>query len=158
MRRMNSQGYTVIELMIVVAIIGILAAIVYPNYQDYIRKARRSDGSTALQSLQMAQQTFRSSCRWFAGQIDTVGGDSSGTDDCNASAALSDIDVRSYSEENYYTIDITAGSASGTGYIATATAVGGQTTDVAGNVSCAILTLTVSGDEPNGARTPTDCW
>ena len=37
------KGFTLIELMIVVAVIGVLAAIAYPSYQDSVRKARRAD-------------------------------------------------------------------------------------------------------------------
>lgn len=49
MRR--SLGFTLIELMITVAIIGILSAIAYPSYQDYVKQARRADAQASLMEL-----------------------------------------------------------------------------------------------------------
>ena len=57
----RAQGFTMIELMIVVAIIGIISAIGYPSYLDYITKTRRADGHLALmnasQSLERCKAT-----------------------------------------------------------------------------------------------------
>ena len=56
-----AKGFTLIEIMIVVAIVAILAAIAYPSYQESIRKSRRSDAQAALQGLAQAMERFYTS-------------------------------------------------------------------------------------------------
>lgn len=54
------RGFTLIELMVVVAIVAILAAISYPSYQEYVLKTGRADGKAKLAEVMSAQERFYS--------------------------------------------------------------------------------------------------
>ncbi len=54
----KQKGITLIELMIVVAIVGVLASIAYPSYRDQMIKTRRSDGQAMLMEVMNAQERF----------------------------------------------------------------------------------------------------
>ena len=68
------QGFTLIELMIVVAIIGILAAIALPAYQDYTARAQATEGFSITGGIRadMAEQ-FAQEADWTAVTVDTTG-------------------------------------------------------------------------------------
>lgn len=144
----RSLGFTLLELMITVAIVAILAVIAYPSYLDSIRKARRADGIAALANVQQAQQKLRASCRFFAGAL-------GGGDVCGASAADSTIRASASSPDGRYIVSVS--NASGTSYTLTATPQGDQANDDEGGVTCTLV-LAVSAANPNGARTPAACW
>jgi type IV pilus assembly protein PilE len=55
-----ASGFTLVELMIAVAIVGILAAIAYPSYVDSVRKGRRNDGMNALLQAAQKLEVYRS--------------------------------------------------------------------------------------------------
>jgi type IV pilus assembly protein PilE len=77
MKRTTFYGFTLIELMIVVVIIGVLAAIAYPAYTKYSVQTRRSDAQIALTQAATLQEKFYSDCGHYA-QI-LVGGRACGT-------------------------------------------------------------------------------
>lgn len=67
------DGFTLIELMIVVAVIGILAAIAYPAYQDQVRKTRRADAQGALVELaQFMERVYTQNNTYKPGGTDPV--------------------------------------------------------------------------------------
>jgi type IV pilus assembly protein PilE len=55
----SNKGITLIELLIVIVIVGILAAIAIPVYTNYMQRARRADAKTALEQLRASQEMFR---------------------------------------------------------------------------------------------------
>lgn len=139
MNQRLSRGFTLIELMIVVAIIAILAAIAMPAYTDYVRRARRSDAIQELLRLQQAQE------KWRAGHSTYSDGKEAGTTVVPISIA------------HYKAVAISATSA--TAYKFSVDADGDQTNDKQNGTGCTPLTLDF-GVAAVGVvtQTPSVCW
>ncbi|WP_199139707.1 type IV pilin protein [Delftia sp. ASV31] len=138
MKPQRASGFTLIEVMIVVAIIGILSAIALPSYNTYVLRGYRSEGKAAL--MQAAQWLERSAT-------------ATGTYPLTAAFPTSLTTIPS----GRYTVGIT--STDGASYTLTATAQGAQTKDKCGN-----LTLNQAGVRgANGKKQgetgyDPDCW
>ncbi|GAA6144341.1 type IV pilin protein [Thalassolituus maritimus] len=75
---MNSdylKGFSVLELIVVLAIVGILASVAYPSYQDSVRKANRSDAIAELQGILAAQERYFLANRKYAIALSSLGFD-----------------------------------------------------------------------------------
>lgn len=73
MRPRSHSGFTLLELMITVAVVGILAAVAYPSYTDYIRKGKRGTAQAALMELASKQQTYLLDRRVYSNSTSTLG-------------------------------------------------------------------------------------
>ncbi|WP_462387429.1 type IV pilin protein [Acidovorax sp. Q11] len=140
---MNQQqrGFTLIEVMIVVAIVAILTAIALPSYTEYVRRGHRAEARAAL--LQAAQWMERAAT-------------ATGTYPATASFPATLTTIKS----GRYTIALAsppASAASGTAYTLTATPAGGQAGD-----RCGSYTLTHTGvrgaASAASATLITECW
>jgi len=67
MAKSRIRGFTLIEMMIVVAIVGVLAAIAYPSYQQYLKRSSRTAAETFMMDLSNRQQQYFLDQRVYAG-------------------------------------------------------------------------------------------
>ncbi|OQX92036.1 MAG: hypothetical protein B6D58_04960 [candidate division Zixibacteria bacterium 4484_95] len=70
----SNNGFTLVELMITVAILGVLATIAIPAYHNYINRAKQSDAIIGLKAAQMAQEQFFSENNRYASTVDILPG------------------------------------------------------------------------------------
>lgn len=132
---MNNKGFTLLELMIVVAVIGILAAIAWPQYQQYVLKTNRTDGTSEL--LEIAQELERCYTRFNAYN--------------DANCDIDNADVIDSDDKKY---QVTVASAATT-FTLTAAPQGLQTNDT----ECGSLSLTQAGVRgETGTLTADECW
>jgi type IV pilus assembly protein PilE len=91
----GARGFTLIELMLGIVVIGVLLAVAYPSFTDQVRKSRRADAIAALTSLQQAQERWRSNNMAYAA-FNTAG----------AGNTPNGLDLPAHSAAGYYSLSI----------------------------------------------------
>ena len=134
--RVLYRGFTLIEVLIVVAIVAILATIAIPSYNEYVVTTRRSDAQIALLDLSARLERFFSDNNTYAG------------------AAIPAL-YPATSPEGFYNMQITNTTA--TSYNIQAVPQGAQAAD---DTECATLTFNSLGQKgaTGTATNPLDCW
>lgn len=131
-----ARGFTLIELMIVVAIVAVLVAIAYPSYQRYLMRARRSDAHEMLMRMAAAEERYYTNYNVYAKTADLGMG------------------ATPVSEKGYYQVVVTPAAPDQT-FTLTATPQGNQAGD-----TCAELVLTDTGTKtaPSDTGANGRCW
>jgi type IV pilus assembly protein PilE len=146
--KQTQQGFTLIELMVTVAIVGILASIAYPSYQDSVRKSRRADATGVLLGLANAMERHFTETNSFCDAGGTGGANSCGAAGTNDTGTSSIYTIPTETA-TYYTVTISSATASS--YTLSAVPTG---TD-----KCNTLTLTQTGVKGNSAGlSQSECW
>ena len=127
----RKKGFTLIELVVVIAIVALLAALAVPSFLDSVRKSRRSDAMETIMNIQLAQEKWRASDTDYGTLVEM---------------GFTNPQV---SPKGYYSVALS--SVSATGYTITATALSPQTSDYCGNLvltnTAGVIAKTASGGE-----------
>jgi type IV pilus assembly protein PilE len=141
MKRQHQRGVTLMELLTVVAVLGIIAAIAVPSYRRYLVRAQRSDAKTALLQIQAAQERFYLQANKYTTNL---------TD-----KMPNGLGVLSTSSNGYYQISIDSGADQD--FIARATPITGK--GQSDDKLCTEFSIDSTGKrDSKGTATVADCW
>lgn len=146
MNKHSQRGLSLVELMVVVAILGILGSVVYPMYTDQARKGRRADAKAVLETIAVAQERFYTANGRYTNDLA----------DLTVAGGLVNALAAGESEDGYYAVALAFDGGDNQTYTATATAQGVQAKDTA----CASFTINQLGQKSgaNGEGDASDCW
>lgn len=126
--RRRQRGFTLVEMMIAVAVAGVLSGIALPSFQGVLHQSRRSEALVALMQVQAAQERWRANHRDYG--------------------SLAEIGIASTTPGGHYSLEVA--NVGDDGYDVLATAAGGQSRDT----TCRVLRLRLDGATVTRASGP----
>ena len=131
--RQRINGFTLIEVMIVVVIIGVLAAVALPAYREYAQRARRADAKNGLSDIQLGLE------KWRANNV-------------RYTSTLADLNMTTTSEDGYYAM--IHSNVTSFAYQVNAAPISGTLQD---GDRCGTFVVNQSGPD-YGAGASQECW
>lgn len=158
-----TRGFTIIELLIVIVIVSILAALAIPSYREYVMRSHRTVAKVALQDLLTRQESYAVDHKSYAADFERLGVAGSGaagvayvtTDGVisrNVSNALYSFALKKNTGSSVSTCVFDA-SPTALGFSLIATPVGSNT-----DTKCGTLCITSGGDRGANPGVVADCW
>ena len=134
--KQNNSGFTLMELMIVIVVVSILAAIAVPSYQDYVTRSRRSDAKAGITEVQLAEEKWRANNTAYT------------------TAIVADLGLTIDSPDDYYDLSVTAADATTYTIRATADPSEAQKNDS----TCVWMEINHNGTKTSSPGSPDECW
>lgn len=128
------RGFSLMELLVALVVIGVLAGIATPMYQDHVRSGRRAAAQTALADIATRQEQFYLDNKTYTTALGSAG-----------------LNTRAVTDGDYYALSVDAATSScaiANCYVLRAAPQASQAED-----DCGTLTMTSQGD-----KSPSDCW
>lgn len=141
MNKSVQRGFTLLEILIVVAILGILVSIALPAYNQSVLRSNRAEGKSELMQVAADQERYFSSFNTYI-------------DDALPLNTPTVADRDRTTQNGFYVISVGAGASGiGSSFVATATPQGDQADDI-----CTTLTITNTGVRGATGGTVDECW
>jgi type IV pilus assembly protein PilE len=148
--RARQRGFTLIELMIAVAIIGILLRLAYPAYMNSVMKSRRADAKTALLDLAQREERYLATTNQYTTSAPALGYATGSTITSGSPMTVQN------GSSTFYTLEVAVSGPTSNTFTATARPTGAQ---LAKDTQCQNFIIDNTGAQSvSGSGSATDCW